>query len=440
MKRLTQRLAESTLLRNAISLYGVQACRKVVPLISIPFLARALGPAGWGRAAFALSMGDFIVLVIEFGFTLSATREIARHRDDMKACGEIATGTLGAQAVLSCIAVLCALIVASVTPMLRNDPKLVGTVLFYGVAQGLAPIWFFQGLERIHLAAGLEIAGKLLALAGLLAFVRHAGDEWKVLALQGIAPALAVTGGLSLAHRIAPFSRPSRAGILHALRTGWGTFLLRSGVSMYSVGNGFILGLFAPAPTVGFFTSSEKICKAVCGLLLPIRDAIYPRLSHLAAHSPEKTERLHRLGVIVMGLGGIFLSAATFFGAPLMIRILLGPGFEQAVPVLRILALLPAIIALTDSIGMQWLLPRGREGDTSKVILAGGLLNVALAMLAAPHFRHIGMAWSVVTSETFVCLALVLIVIRSVMPSVLRWPSPVVEKAAGECVGTRSLR
>ena len=43
----------------------------------------------------------------------------------------------------------------------------------------------------------------------------------------------------------------------------------------------------------------------------------------------------------------------------------------------------------------------------NRVILTAGALNVVLAAILAPRFFHIGMAWSVVCAEAFVCLSLV---------------------------------
>ncbi len=74
MKNTCSKIFRNKIARNAASLYVVQACRKLVPLFTIPYLARVLGPSGWGDVAFTLSMGDFIALFAEFGFLLSATR------------------------------------------------------------------------------------------------------------------------------------------------------------------------------------------------------------------------------------------------------------------------------------------------------------------------------------------------------------------------------
>ncbi len=65
--------------QNVLALYGVQAGRKLIPLVSIPYLARVLGPTGWGTVAFITAMAELLVICIEFGFNISATREVARQ-------------------------------------------------------------------------------------------------------------------------------------------------------------------------------------------------------------------------------------------------------------------------------------------------------------------------------------------------------------------------
>ena len=168
MKKLAARLWRNQIVQNAAALYAVQISRKVAPLILIPYLARTLGLAGWGTVAFAQSLGEFIVLIIEFGFNLSATREIARNRESKQRCGEIMAGVLGAQIVLALSAIGAAVIASRWIPLLHDNPRLLMAGLSYALAQGFMPLWFYQGLERMRLAAGLEITGKLLGLGAIL--------------------------------------------------------------------------------------------------------------------------------------------------------------------------------------------------------------------------------------------------------------------------------
>jgi PST family polysaccharide transporter len=190
-------------------------------------------------------------------------------------------------------------------------------------------------------------------------------------------------------------------------------FVFRSGESLYGVGNAFILGLFVSPVQVGYFASAEKISRAMFGLLNPIRETLYPRLSNMVNRSPKDALRLARTGVTVMMSGGVLLGAGVFLLAPVLIRLLVGQAFTPAVAVLRILSVLPVLLAVTQSAGMQWLIPLGRDADVNRVILQAGVLNVVLAVWLAPRFAQTGMAWSVVCAEMFVSCSLIRAVWRS---------------------------
>lgn len=402
------------ILQNVAALYGVQAGRKLIPLLTIPYLARVLGPGGWGTVAFVQAMAEFLVIIIEFGFNISATREVARHRDHPETCGRVMAGVLGAQALLAAGGVTVAVMASRFLPVVADHPKLFLAGLVYAVAQGFAPLWYFQGLERMRVMAALELTGKVASLAGLFVFVHSPADEWKALALAAVAPALTTVAGLVMAYRTIPMKMPTWALVKPAFVMGTPMFFFRSAESLYGVGNAFLLGLFTTPEIVGYFSAAEKISKAAFGLLNPIREAIFPRLSHLAARGGEDAAGpLARMGAAIMISGGAMLGLGLFVFAPLATRLLLGREFGPAVEVLRILAALPLLLSITYSVGFQWLLPFGKDAVINRIILAAGLINVALSLILARPYGHIGMAWAVLTSEAFVCVSMVAAVWRS---------------------------
>ena len=407
MKRFRGRLFQ-----NILALYGAQAGRKIIPLLSIPYLARTLGPAGWGTVAFVTALGDFIVILIEFGFNLSATREIARHRDSPGRCGEVMAGVLGAQGLLAMLGVVVLMTAAQWIPALRHDPRLVTGGLVYAVATGIAPIWFFQGLEWMRISSALEVSGKLASLGALFIFVHRPDDAWKALLVAAIPPIFTSAAGFVLAMRAIPCALPTPRLVGEAMRMGWPMFLFRSSESLYGVGNAFLLGLFAPAQFVGYFSPAEKISKAAFGLLNPIREAIYPRLSHLASGRRSDAAYLAKISAAVMIAGGVVLGGTVMIFAPLLVKLLLGGEFAPVITVLRIMAAIPVLLSITYSIGLQWLLPLGRDHVVNRIIISAAVVNVTLSVLLAPRFLHVGMAIAVVTSEAFVSAAMVLAVVK----------------------------
>jgi PST family polysaccharide transporter len=415
------RLRQDPMTGNSAALYAVQGCRKIFPLFTVPYLTRILNPSGWGTVAFALSMAEIVSLIIEFGFCLSATREISRERHHRENCRDVMAGVLGAQAVLAVIGISVAAFLAPHITLLRNQPRMIIAGLIYAVAQGATPLWFFQGLERLRLAAILEIGAKFAALCGVFLLVSSPADGWKVVALQAMAASVSTTAGIGLAMKSFGFRFPDYGLVKDAMVRGWPMFVFRSAESLYGIGNVFLLGLFAPAAVVGYFATAEKITKAMFGLLNPIRDAVYPRLIYLAASSEEAAAKLARPTIALMVAGGFSLTSVLFVMAPWLIGLLAGPKFAPAIPVLRLYSILPLMLSITYSVGLQWLLPLGRDRDVNRIIIGGGCVNLILSCLLAPHFGAMGMATSVLLSELFVCTNMV----RAVLLTTNLWSGSV---------------
>lgn len=408
---LSRRLLRNKLIHNTLALYGMQFCRKIVPLVTIPYLARTLGPSGWGTVAFVASFGAFLIALVEYGFNLSASRSIARNRDNKEECSRIVAGVIGTQLLLFVSGIVVAVIASHWIPILRDNPRLLAAGMLFACAASFSPVWFLQGMEKLRVAAALDISGKLIGLAGVLLVVHSSEDGWKVLAVQALAPGLATAVTLLIMYREIPFRAPTLSLVREAMLEGWPMFLLRSGSSLYSIANVFVLGLVAPAVSVGYFASAEKLYNASIGFLTPIQDSLYPRLSHLTGHSEGEARHLARIGAVLVCLIGLGLWVFLFFGAPILVPLFMGKGFEPAVTVLRILSFIMPFGGLAVA-GTQWLLPLGREKEVNRIIFSGGLLNVAIAFLLASKFGHIGMACSVLVAEVYVGLGMLWLVTR----------------------------
>lgn len=403
------RVVRHALFHNALSLMGVQVAGYAVPLITIPYLARVLGAGGWGLVAFAQAFGSYVALLGEYGFALSGTREVARYSENCDRLASILAGVLGAKALLGAGSLLVAASIESFVPIFHEQPALLWGAMFWALARAFSMVWFFQGLERMRLVAALEISGQALATIAIFVFVHRPEDGSRVLAIQGSGYLLSFACGLILAYLKVPFRVPSLGDIVEALRMGWTMFLFRGSVSMYTVGNAFILGLFVPPQYVGYYSGAEKVSKAFIGLLNPVSQTLYPRLSRLVHSARQKAARLARLGLGVMAVGGLIMGIFVLLLAPFLVHLILGAGFDASISVLRILSLLCPLIALSNVFGIQWMLPLGLDRPFNAIILVAGLLNFSLALVLAPLYSSVGMAWAVVCAEVFVTSAMYLL-------------------------------
>jgi PST family polysaccharide transporter len=286
----------------------------------------------------------------------------------------------------------------------------------------LNPLWYFQGCERMKVVASLEVGAKTAAALGVFVLVHNPADAWRVPGLQAAASLLSTGIGFVLMYREVPACRIDAARIRQALQTGWTLFLFRSTAMLYTSGNSFLLGLFAPPSAVGYFAGAEKISKAFMGLLNPFNQALYPRLSKLAVHDRRAGSRLLKANAVVAGVGGVLLGVAVYLSAPFLVHTLLGREFGPAVPVLRFLSVLPLLIGVNTVLSTQWMAPLGMDRTLNRMILGASALNICLAVVLAPQYQQMGMAFAVVSAELFIGLAASLILLRGKAPEKLSLP------------------
>jgi PST family polysaccharide transporter len=399
-------LRRSALVRNAFGLYVLQIGGWVLPLATIVFLARRLGPTNWGSLAFMQAAGAYVIYLVGYGFNYSATREVARNRHDRGKLAELLSGVQGAKLTLAVASLLIVLPVSAWLPPIHRNHDLVWPAMLWAFSWGFTPSWYYQGRERMGFVAACDSLARFLALAGILVLVQSPADTWKVLTLQGGLLLAATIVELVVAYRDVGFLWPSPRLIRDSLRLGWSTFLLSGALSFYTIGNGFILGLFGTPASVAYFVGGERICKTFGTLLLPVTQSVFPRTSHLAATARVQAARLARNSLLLMGAAGIAWGIGAFLFAPLLVHLVLGDQFESAVAVVRILALLPPLVAFSSVLGVQWMLALGLDRLVNTVVFAAGVLNVLLAVILVPHYLQIGMAIAVVAAEAFMTIGL----------------------------------
>lgn len=403
--QLRQRLkgaADDPLVENILALYGVQAVNYLLPLITVPYLARVLHPAAWGLVSFAQVFGNVVILIVQYGFNFSASREVARHRDADDKLEELLAAVLGAKGLLALFAAGGAIVAYRWVPAFRDQPSLLWAVVFWSLAQSFNMAWYYQGLERLRLVAIVDVSAKTLVTAGIFLLVRSPDDVSKLFVLQGLGSLLSVMVLMAVAYHEVPFSMPTVPLTSGALRSGLGMFVSQGAVTLYSNGNIFILGLFTTQQVVGYYAGAEKIIRAFLGLLDPLTRALYGRLSQQVYHARGGAARLVRIALAVMGVGGTLTGLLVFGFASFLVKLALGPAFDPAVPVLRVLAILPVLIGVSIVLGIQWMLPLGLERQFNSIVLGAGLLHLMLAMMLAPRFSHVGVAWALVLTELFV--------------------------------------
>ena len=395
-------------LSNFVSLSIVQLANYLAPLIVLPYLFRVLGPSKYGLTELARALSVYFLILTDYGFGLSATREVSIHRDDPDRISEVFSCVLLLKLLLVVLGFVVLSLVVWAVPRLRADWPVYYLAFGSVLGMWLFPLWLFQGLERMKYIPLLNVTAKTLVIIGVLALIHGPDDYLYAPLLQSAGTLLIGLGGLILARRLFPvrFQRPPLAALKRELANGWHLFLSKMAVTLYTTSNIVILGLLTDPASVAYYAAGDKIVRAaVDGLLVPLSQAIFPHIGRLAAHSRaaalQFTARVARLA----GVLALAVSFGLFLAAPYLAAIIMREKFTQGLLVIRILSPLPFIIVLSNLFGVQVMVNFGLQKLLVRILTAAGVLNVALVVLAAGAFRYVGVAAAALTTEIVITLA-----------------------------------
>lgn len=403
MRRRLRALAGHPIAQNVLALGSAQAALTILPLITLPYLARVLDRSELGIVVFVQTFSFLVALIVEFGFNLSAPRAVATRRDQPTELAQTVAGVLGAKLILTVGAIALGLLVWPLVPIFRDDPALVAYGVVLGILQGLLPVWFFLGIERSQLIALVELTSRLGGLALIVWLVRDGGDGELVLALYVLSSAVSALALTTLMFRRVKIVRPTLAGSLEALRGGSTLFAGTGATAFYTGANVFLLGLIVPAAQVAVFAAAEKVVRAGNRVLGLMAAAVYPRVSLLLNRGKvARANRLATLSVLLFGGAALVSGGLVAIFADVIVAVVFGPGFEEAAALLRILSILLPLNVLGVTLSTQWLLPRGLDRQVATVVVFASLLNVVLVVVAAEELGLRAVAGALVVVELFV--------------------------------------
>jgi PST family polysaccharide transporter len=391
---------------NAATLMTGQIVGLVVPLLTIPYLARVLGPDQWGPVLTAQAFGYWLLLLFEFGFDLSGTRAVARARVPPDEIGGIVHGVQSAKLLLIGFTSPIVVAVVAVLPAVRANMGLFVFAFLFAVLRGLSPLWFFQGIERMKAAVAVDSITRAIAALAVFVLVRGPDDGVWVLVAQAALSGLALVILSAWLYGRVPFRSPNARAGAAMLRETYNIFACRAWISLYIQGNTLILSAMKGATIVAFFGGAEKIVRGAINLIAPITGAYMPRVSYLHASDRDAADRMIRQLLIGMGAFGLLMSIAALAGAPMLVPLFLGPEYQQSIPVVRVLSGLPILSAINTVLGLYWALPFGYERVFLVSIGAAAVTDVALAIALVPRFGAMGMAVAPVAAEVVVLVIL----------------------------------
>lgn len=393
--------------KNIAYLMLAQGASYLFPFITLPYLGRVLGPGNFGLLVFCQGVMQYFVLLTDYGFNLTATRQIAIYRGNRQQQDRVFFETTAAKLMLAVACCAMVLFLTLIVPKFHDSAHVIYACIPMVIGNALFPLWYFQGLETMKMVVMTSSVAKMLLLLSTFVFVRTRDDVVIAALLQGGGNMLAACIALTIIwhQRLVLWHRPTLAGIVNALREGWPIFISTVAVTFYTTLNVVLLGFTQGNISAGYFGAAEKIRLALQGLMSPFSQAFFPRLSSHNEMPDEVAKLFAKAKRVILG-ASFLLGLATYLFAGRAVTLYMGPAFAPSIDILKLMAILLPIIGLATLYGHLGLLARGYSRLLSRIYVSGSILHVLYVYAFLHWFGVIGLVVAVITTETIITAAM----------------------------------
>lgn len=392
----------SKIKKNYIYNVLYQVLLVIIPLITIPYLSRTLGPSGIGTVSFAESIVSYFVLFANLGINIYGQREISYAQDDKSRRSIVFYNVFITKLIIS----LVVLIVYALCyfTILHSIIYLILSLQIISVIFDIT--WFFQGIEEFDKIVIRNTIIKLLNIIFIYTFVK--GQDSVIIYCISVV-LFPLLGFLSLWPNLSTYLDRidlSKINISNVLKVSLTLFLPTIAIQVYTVLDKTMIGIITKdALENGYYEQSIKISRSLLMLITALSTVVIPRVGYYYDKNDHNMvkEILYRSYRFVFMMS-IPMCFGLYFVSYNFIPWFLGAGFNKSIILVQIFSLLIICISLSNVTGMQYFVPTEQQTKLTISVCIGAVVNFILNCLLIPNFKSVGAAVASVIAEAIITI------------------------------------
>ena len=372
----------------------------IFPVITLPYVTRVLGAEGVGKVYFASSVIAGLAMFAELGIPVYGIRACARVRDDRQELSRTVREILMINLMTCAAAYTVLVIMLAAVPRLAEERTLLLIMSSTMLLNCIGEEWVFKALEKFTYITVRSISFKIIALAAMFVMVKGPDDY----VVYGCITLFAVSASNILnfctLHRYADLRPAGRHDLSRHLPGMLMLFALAAATTVYTNLDLAILDFIRGDAEAGMYGVAVRVKLVIVSLVTSVSAVLLPRNSYY--YEKDNKEGFFRLlNVTLKIVIAVSAPAAVYFMifARESIMVLAGQGFEGAV--LPMIIIMPSVIfiGISNIIGIQMLVPAGRENIVVRAALIGAAADLVLNLILIPHYGAAGAAASTLAAE-----------------------------------------
>jgi O-antigen/teichoic acid export membrane protein len=386
------------LIKNFLYNASYQVFVLLVPLLTTPYLARTLGPEGVGINSYTNSIIQYFVLFGCIGTNIYGNRKIAFIRDNKEKLSQTFWEILFLRFLLLLVGYGFFLIMLLyVTPSYR----------IYYLAQSLTIIgtmldisWLFMGIEKFNVTVIKNFIVKVVTLVSIFVFVKSFADLSIYILIISLSN---VFGNLSMFPSVkgcvyGPDWR--NVHLLKHLKVSIMLFIPEVATQIYLVLNKTMLGSIVSVESSGYYDQSDKIVKIVLALATATGTVMLPHVANAFAKGEvKKTKEYLYDSFALVTMMSIPMCFGIIGVSSKLVPLFFSSKFIVVDSLLEVESVVIILIAWSNAIGVQYLLPTNQTKKYTTSVILGAVVNIIMNIPLIFMFNTLGAIIATVISE-----------------------------------------
>lgn len=382
------------------------------PLITFPYVSRILLPIGTGKVSFANSVVTYFVMISQLGIPTYGIRACAIVRNDEEKLKKTVYELFLINVVMSILAYIVFFVALIYVPRLRADRTLfliTGTLIFFNT---IGVEWLYKALEQYTYITVRSIIFKFIALIAMFALV-HDVDDYVIYGGISIFAASASNAfNFIRLRKIIGKKKVSQLNFKQHFKPVFTFFIISCATTIYTNLDNVMLGFMKDDVEVGYYNAATKIKNILVSIVTSLGTVLMPRASYYLQNGMEdEFYKLSKKAIKFVFLAATSMMIYFMLFAREGVLFLSGEAFESAILPMMIVMPTLLFIGLTNIMGIQMLVPMGREDAVMISTFAGAIVDLILNAIAIPILGASGAAIGTLVAE-FVVLIVQLIYLR----------------------------
>ena len=375
------------------------------PLITFPYITRVLLPEGTGSIAFANSVVLYFSMFAMLGIPTYGIRACAKVRDNEEELSRVVQEIFIINTATTICSYVILILMINILPILKLEKELILICSLYLILNLLSVEWLYKGLECYTYITKVSLVFKAIGTIAIFLFVHHKADYLR----YALIAVISNTGyGLFNFYHAKKYIFGNRIKDFDFKRHAkpiMNFFAMSVAVVIYTNLDVVMLGIIKNSEEVGYYDIAIKIKVILVNIVTALGAVVLPRVSYCI----EKQKMKDFYNIIIKSfelVAVISIPLMVYFAvmADNSIIVLGGEQYHRSIEVMKIIMPTLIIIGFSNLIGIQILIPFGKEGIVVKSEVIGAIVNIILNCCLIPRIGASGAAVGTLAAEAAVLI------------------------------------